>query len=161
MTDVRTMYDKEFLYAYDLQGRDVTAVIERVKPGKLVGEGGKASKKPVIYFAGKEKGLALNITNARTIAGMYGSFEVEKWVGKAITMYATTTTFGSKTVDCIRIRNVIPVGARNGNGKTQGQKPATAPPPVDREPGADDDDAADRAAAAPTEDEIAAMGDGT
>jgi hypothetical protein len=108
MTDVRKMFDKEYIYAYDLEGRDVTVTIERVVGGTLVGTGGKSNKKPIVYFKGTKKGLGLNITNARVIAGLYGGFDSEKWVGKRITLYPTTTTFGSQTVDCIRIRNVVP-----------------------------------------------------
>lgn len=110
MTDVRKMYDKEFLYAYDLEGRDVTVTIERVVAGKLTGTGGKSTKKPVLYFKGTEKGLGLNITNARVIAALYGGFDSETWLGKRITLYPTTTTFGSQQMDCIRIRPKVPAG---------------------------------------------------
>ena len=112
--DVRKLFDKEYLYAYDLEGKDVTVVIESVKGGTLVGQGGKSNKKPVLRFRGKEKALALNITNARVIAALYGGFDADLWIGKAVTLYPTTTTFGAQTVDCIRIRNVKPKG-RNGN----------------------------------------------
>lgn len=112
--DVRQLFDKEYLYAYDLQGKDVTVVIESVKGGTLVGTGGKSNKKPVLRFKGKEKALALNITNARVIAGLYGGFDADLWIGKAVTLFPTTTTFGSQTVDCIRIRNVKPRGRNNG-----------------------------------------------
>lgn len=107
------MFDKEFLYAFDLGGRDVTLTIERVTQGKLTGTNGKSNKKPVVYFKeGREKkGLGLNITNARIIAGLYGGFDIEKWIGKKITLYPTTTTFGANTVECIRIRNKIPNGS--------------------------------------------------
>ena len=113
--DVRKMYDKKFLYAYDLEGKDVTVTIAKVKGGEITGTGGQKTKKPVLYFRTKdggvtEKGLGLNITNARTIAGLYGSFESEQWIDKKITLYPTQTTFGGKSVDCIRIRNVIPKG---------------------------------------------------
>ena len=108
--DVRKMYDKEFIYAYDLEGKDVTVTIASVKGGELTGTGGKKTKKPVVYFEGTKKGLGLNITNARTIAGLYGSFDSEKWIGKKITLYPTQTQFGSQTMDCIRIRNVVPKG---------------------------------------------------
>jgi hypothetical protein len=110
MSDVRKLFDKAYIYAYDLEGRDVTVTIERVIGGTLVGTGGKSNKKPIVYFKGTEKGLALNITNARTIAGLYGGFDSEAWIGKKITLYATTTSFGSQTVDCIRVRNLIPKG---------------------------------------------------
>ncbi len=108
MGDVRKLYDKAYIYSYDLEGRDVTVTIEKVAGGTLVGTGGTKNKKPVVFFKGTEKGLALNITNARVIAGMYGGFESDKWLGKKITLYPTTTTFGSQTVECIRIRNVVP-----------------------------------------------------
>lgn len=129
--DVRQLFDKEYLYAYDLQGKDVTVVIESVRGGTLVGTGGKSNKKPVVRFRGKEKALALNITNARVIAGLYGGFDAEQWIGKSVTLYPTTTTFGSQTVECIRIRNVKPKG-RNG------AEPAAVAEPIaqaDREPG--------------------------
>ena len=148
MPDVRTMYEKEFLYSFDLGGRDVTLTIERVTQGTLTGVGGKKNKKPVVYFKeGKEKkGLGLCITNARTIAAMYGGFETEKWIGKKITLFPTTTEFGGRTVDCIRIRAMIP-GTRGA---------PIAPPPPDREPGDDDESDDDRARrlAAPSDDEV-------
>ncbi len=122
--DVRQLFDKEYLYAYDLQGKDVTVTIESVKGGTLVGTGGKSNKKPVLRFKGKEKALALNITNARVIAGLYGGFDAELWIGKAVTLYPTTTTFGSQTVECIRIRNVKP-RARNGAEPAAPVEPAT------------------------------------
>lgn len=39
------MYDKEFVFAYDLEGKDVTVTIERVVVGELVGTSGKKAKK--------------------------------------------------------------------------------------------------------------------
>lgn len=108
MVDVRKMYEKDFIYAYDLEGRDVTVTIERVVAGSISGKGGKSSKKPVVYFRGSRKGLGLCITNARTIAQLFGSFDSDKWIGKAITLYPTTTQFGGDTVECIRIRPVAP-----------------------------------------------------
>lgn len=122
--DVRQLFDKEYLYAYDLQGKDVTVVIESVKGGTLVGTGGKSNKKPVVRFRGKEKALALNITNARVIASMYGGFDAEKWIGQSITLYPTTTTFGSQTVECIRVRPTKP-RARNGADQIPAPGPAS------------------------------------
>lgn len=121
--DVRKLYDKAYIYSYDLEGKDVTVTIEKVIGGTLIGTGGKSNKKPVLHFKGTEKGLGLNITNARVIAGLYGGFDSESWIGKRITLYPTTTTFGAATVDCIRIRNVIPKG-KNGNGTIRSDVPA-------------------------------------
>ena len=119
MTDYRGMYDRELIGAWDLEGHDRVVEIERVKAGELTGSGGRKSKKPIIYFKGKEKGLALCKTNGKTIAAMYGN-DTTAWVGKRITIYPTTTSFGSETVDCIRVRPVVPQESRaRGKGEQQ------------------------------------------
>lgn len=107
MADYRTLFDKEHLGAWDLQGRDVTVTIEDVKGGVLIGEGGKKAKKPILKFVKKEKTMACNVTNARTIAGMYGN-DVNGWKGKRITIYPTITQFGGKEMECIRVRPTVP-----------------------------------------------------
>lgn len=110
MADVRLLYDKDYISSFHLQGRDWTVEIVRVKGGEL-NNGKSKTKKPIVYFKGTDKGLALNITNAKTIAQLYGGFDTDLWIGKKITLYPTTTSFGSQTVDCIRIRPKKPAGA--------------------------------------------------
>ncbi len=105
--DYRSMFDRDYIANFDLLGRDVTLTIREVKGAELTVQGGKKQKKPVVYFEGKEKGLALNKTNAKTIAAMYGN-DCDKWVGEKVTLFPTTTQFGSDTVDCIRIRPAKP-----------------------------------------------------
>lgn len=133
--DVRKLFDKAYLYAFDLEGRDVTVTIAKVTGGTLVGTGGKSNKKPILFFEKTQKGLALNITNAKTIAAMYGGFDDATWVGKRITLYPTKTQFGGQEMDCIRIRPTIPKG-------TVKDAPPQPPPPAEREPGTDDDESA-------------------
>lgn len=129
-TDWRGMFDREYLGAWDLpKGRDIPVTIARVKAGELVAPGGRKAKKPIVYFEGKEKGLALNKTNAKLIAGIYGN-DTARWVGKPISIYSTQTNFGGETVDCIRVRPTPPAAnKRNGGAK---------PEAVEREPGSDD-----------------------
>ena len=135
MPDVRQFFDKAYLYAFDLNGRDVTVTIDKVVGGTLTGTGGKSSKKPILFFRGAKKGLALNITNAKTIAAMYGgSFKSEDWIGKRVTLYPSRTSFGGTEMDCIRIRPMIP------GAKVKDAPPAEAAP--EREPGSDDDESA-------------------
>jgi hypothetical protein len=121
-THWKSMIDRDFIFAFDLNGKDVTVTIARVIGGELTGPGGRKTKKPIMYFEGKEKGLALNSTNAKTIAAMYGNY-VEKWVGQKITLYPTTTQMGGETMECIRVRPTPPA-ARASNGKS-------APKPTD------------------------------
>lgn len=106
-TDYRSMFDREYLGVWDLQGRSWTLRIARVVAGTLTAPGGRKSKKPVVYFDGAEKGWALNKTNAKAIAGMYGN-DTKEWVGKAVTLFPTTTEFGGQTVDAIRVHPKVP-----------------------------------------------------
>ncbi len=109
------MVDRDFIFAFDLDGKDVVVTISKVVAGELTGVGGRKSKKPVVYFEGGTKGLALNSTNCKTIASMYGNY-VEKWIGQKITLWPTVTQMGGETMECIRIRPTIP----NGKGKAKG-----------------------------------------
>lgn len=103
----REMTDSDWLRAFDLQGRDCTVTIERVEAGELVGEKGRKTKKPVAFFAGKSKPLALNATNCKTIARMYGT-KTEGWHGKRITLFCSVTTKDGEETPCIRIRPEVP-----------------------------------------------------
>ena len=60
-------------------------------------------KKVVLKFAGKDKDLILNKTNASTIAEMHGA-DIGGWAGKAITIGPDRTSFSGRMVDCIRVR---------------------------------------------------------
>jgi hypothetical protein len=109
MTHWKSLQDeKEWLYAHDLNGRDVVVEIASVVAGEITGEQGKKSRKPIASFVNAKKKLALNATNCKTLATLLGSNNVEDWVGKAITLYPTTTTWGGQTVDCIRVRPKLP-----------------------------------------------------
>ena len=103
----KSMYDRDYIYAFDLMGRDVVVTIAKVVAGELTAAGGRKSKKPVVYFEGKDKGLALNKTNGKTIASLFGT-DTDQWIGKKIAIYPTETSMGGETVECIRVRNKVP-----------------------------------------------------
>lgn len=107
----KSMMDRDYIYAFDLQGKDVTVTIDRVTAGELTSAGGRKAKKPLCYFQGKTKPLAMNSTNCKTVAALYGN-DCALWAGKRVTIYPTTCTMGAETVDCIRVRPVIPNGAK-------------------------------------------------
>ena len=107
MSDYRSMFDRDYIGAWDLSGKDVVVTIASVAAGELTGTGGKKAKKPIVKFEGKEKGFALNKTNGKIIAGMFGP-DTTKWVGKRITIFPTMTSFGSEQMECIRVRPVEP-----------------------------------------------------
>ncbi len=115
MPDFRTMFDSEWLGAWDLvdeDGRHIDChfTIARVEPRKVKGPRGE-SLKPVVWFNGVEKALLANKTNARTIAAMYGT-KTEAWIGKRISLWATKTNSPDGEVECIRIRPTAPPEAQ-------------------------------------------------
>ncbi len=103
MADYRSFFDSVHLFAFHLQNKSAVVEIVKVEQGTLTGKDGKADRKPLVHFRGKQKPLALNRTNAATIAGMYGK-ETKAWVGKRVELYPTTTQAFGATHDCIRIR---------------------------------------------------------
>lgn len=105
--DYRKFYDKEFLGAWDIPDRDIVLTIASAGGGELTGLGGRKTKKAVIGFNGTEKKMAVNATNGKAIAAMYGNY-VQDWVGKRVALYKTTTQMGGDTVECIRIRPQVP-----------------------------------------------------
>lgn len=107
MPDYRSLYDKDYLGEWDLQGRDVTVKIARVVGGELTTTGGRKQKRPLIYFEGKEKALVANPTNGKVIAGLYGT-DYAKWIGQSITLFPHTTDSPNGIVPCIRVRPTIP-----------------------------------------------------
>lgn len=110
--DYRAMFEGKYLGAWNLvdadgKKRDVTVTIASVEAQRIVGEGGKTNKKPVLKFVGKDLPMVVGKTVAKTIAAMYGN-DTAAWIGKKITLYATTTEVGGETKDCIRVRPMVP-----------------------------------------------------
>lgn len=108
------MMGAQYIGAWDVP-KDSTATISKVEVAELPGNGRmKANKKPVLSFRNTEKRLVVNATIGNTIASLYGT-DVEQWIGKQITLYATTcrAADGSGQVDCVRVRPKIPT-ARGG-----------------------------------------------
>jgi len=134
-THWKALFDPSgFLFAHDLNGKDVTVQIEKVMAGQIQGEKGRKNKKPVVSFRGKSKRLALNKTNSKIIAKLYGN-DVEQWAGKWITIYPTTTDFGGETVECIRIRTRVPQAPKAG---AQHPEPEPSEADADNEPDANE-----------------------
>ena len=104
------LFDKNYLRWFHLQGQDCVVEISKVEPRvEMTLRGGIKTKKPVVWFKGKEKPLVLNVTNANSIADMLGP-KPSKWIGGRVCLYTTTTKMyddGLKKMverDCIRIK---------------------------------------------------------
>jgi len=117
--DYRAMFEGKYLGAWNLvdgEGtkRDCTVTISGVAAQQIVGEGGKTNKKPVVTFEGKDLPMVCGKTVAKTIAAMYGN-DTKNWLGKRITLFATTTSVGGQEKDCIRVRPNIPTERKTPN----------------------------------------------
>jgi len=99
--NINSAFPSKFLKASDLNGSAVNVKISGVKV-ESVGQGQES--KPVVYFAGKQKGMVLNKTNAGKIANIAGSQDTDDWVDVTVQIFPTETEFGGETVECIRVR---------------------------------------------------------
>ena len=87
----------------DLQGKEVSLTITDVGVHEF--EDGK--RQPAVSFLGTDKKLGLNVINRETIKAVYG-VETDNWIGKCIILFKSTTPFGNKIVDCVRLRCPAP-----------------------------------------------------
>lgn len=117
MPNINAAFPSKYLSASDLNESEVTVTMDKVTFEEV---GKDKDMKPILYFAGKTKGLVLNKTNARKITEITGSGITEEWAGQQIRLYPTETTFGGDVVECIRVKPV---------GKARMQRMTPAPPP--------------------------------
>lgn len=82
---------------------DLIVTIDDCRMEEL-GQGDSKDVKPVLYFSDHDKGLALNKTNANTIAGVLGSQDTDDWIGKRIALFAQEVDFQGRQVLAIRVR---------------------------------------------------------
>lgn len=127
----RSLVESKYLSHFELAGRDVTVTVKSIALSEIIGAGGKKSKKALVMFQGKQKGMVMGATCLKTIARIYGD-DTDAWLGKPITVYPTTTEASGETVGTIRVRPNRPTGSSTARG--------SAPPAEQqREPGGDDE----------------------
>jgi hypothetical protein len=100
--NINDQFPSKYLKASDLNGEEIIVTIKDCVVESL-GE----DKRPVLYFAGKEKGVVLNKTNATNISDAYGG-DTDEWVGKKVVLYTAWVDFQGRSVESIRIRPARP-----------------------------------------------------
>jgi hypothetical protein len=95
---VSEAFPSKYMAAADLDGNNLRLVMKSVEIEKLGDD-----TKPVLYFRGQTKGLALNKTNSKTIADAYGD-EMDDWTGNEIILFPVMTDYQGKSVEAIRVR---------------------------------------------------------
>jgi hypothetical protein len=115
-------FPSRFFKAAGVPAHGLPLKIAKVEQEKV---GPDQQLKWVLYFKGEDTQLVLNGTNWDLIAAALREEDSDSWIGKTIELFSTQTQFGSRTVDCIRVRRHRPA------------QPPKAPPPSDEGP--DDD----------------------
>jgi hypothetical protein len=101
MATLNDLFPSRYLKAHDLQGHEPVVTIARVACEPM---GKTRDVKPVLYFAGKAKGLRLNKTMAVAIAAIAGSDDTDRWPGTAVQLFTTTATFDTRTFPVVRVK---------------------------------------------------------
>lgn len=108
LTHWKKLVDPRYIGAYALpNGNDLVVTIEGVRSEEITMMQGKKEVHSIMYLKG-QKPMILNATNSKSIHKLYGPY-IEEWVGKQITLYASTAKLGGEMVECLRIRPNVPV----------------------------------------------------
>jgi hypothetical protein len=131
--NINDQFPSKFLKAADLDGKNILVTIKDCMV-ETIGE----DKRPVLYFAGKDKGVVLNKTNATNISEAYGP-DTDEWTGKKVVLYTAYVDFQGRSVESIRIRK--PKDSEvNGSNKPAHREPSVPPQFEQGDPGFDDSD---------------------
>ena len=138
------VFPSKFLKAEDLADgnggyRRVTVRIRETVMQDIGGD--KAERKAVIYFAGKDKGLVSNRTNADELQTIIGSDDTDNWNGYRVMLFVERVPFQGKKVPALRIcaaaqEPAKPTAARVAPKAAVAAAPPrrpAAPPPPDPE----------------------------
>lgn len=131
--NIDEQFPSKFLKAADLNGHEIVVTIKDCAV-EAIGE----DKRPVLYFAGKDKGVVLNKTNATNIRDAYGP-DTDEWTGKKVVLYTAYVDFQGRSVESIRIRKPKESELRNSNAPQQ-QRGSVPPQFEQGDPGIDDSD---------------------
>ncbi|MPZ20111.1 MAG: hypothetical protein GEV06_19670 [Luteitalea sp.] len=99
--NINDAFPSNYLKASDLGEAQPVVAIDRVE---LEPVGRSKEMKPVVYFAGKQKGMVLNKTNSKKIAEIAGSHDTDDWHGVQVRLFATEVDFQGETVEAIRVK---------------------------------------------------------
>jgi len=112
MTHWRKYFDYRFIAAEELDGKEVNLTITTIEWDEVYSrEDKKNVKKGSIKFKETPKKLVLNKTNAKKLTEIFGSGQVEDWVGKRVCLYPTSERSFGQQIDVIRVKKCRANGA--------------------------------------------------
>lgn len=104
----RCFLDSDVIRFVDLDGRDFTVQIAKVKRGKVTGALGKSTSKAMITLEGWPKPLGCGAAILTQIAAHFGN-DTRAWEKQWITIWPDPSVkYGTDKVGGIRVRNKLP-----------------------------------------------------
>jgi hypothetical protein len=100
---ISKMFPRKYFKSDDFKNdRRLTLTVSEVVPEIIKGENGE-EERWVAYFEDEDRGLVLNVTNARSLEEFSGTDDSDDWIGLRVTLFATRVDFAGKRVSGIRI----------------------------------------------------------
>jgi hypothetical protein len=115
---ISNAFPSKYIRAADLQDRQHELTMQHVEMENI----GDDDKKPVLFFAGKQKGLVLNKTNSRAIASAYGD-DTDTWEGKKVILFPAMVDFRGDSVEAIRVKVPKAAPAKTAPGDNENPAP--------------------------------------
>ena len=105
--------DSRFLSHADISDTEDTIVTIKGYSQELMGQGKDQTEKWVLAFKEIKKGLGLNVTNGKTCIKLFGTEEMEDWIGQKIALYVKDDVeYQGEVVSAIRVRPKLPGGKK-------------------------------------------------
>jgi hypothetical protein len=124
---VKDAFPSKYLCGEDLDGRAVTVTIEKIVKQRMPARAGiPASDEWVMFFVGKKKGLILRRKLARQLWKIFGTDEMNDWLGRRITLYPETIKIAGEQMVTIRARAAAEREPVTDNPAPDGDPPGEA-----------------------------------
>lgn len=96
-TDFDDIYGSKYLNAADLRGEMPRRKIGKVEIAEMRDKDGTTKRKFVVFFAGEDKALPLNKTNAQRLAHAFTK-DPRNWIGVTVELFSEMTSLGKEGV---------------------------------------------------------------
>ena len=99
-------YPSRFLRGEEIAGKEIPVTIKSVKKEQYHSR--KTNKKEetlVVYFADKERGVALGKERAYDLAQATGSDDTDGWLGQKVILFTEKRNAFGKSLDVIRFKS--------------------------------------------------------
>jgi hypothetical protein len=106
---VGDIFPSKYLRGSDLAGHAVTVTIDEIRLESFYdSEAKETTKKPVVYFTGKQKGLVMSKSLAYKIAEILGSEDMDSWRGKRVVIFTEQKSVYGEIKDVFAARAAQP-----------------------------------------------------